>query len=143
MNRREAFGTGAGVAATVASPVNLRAQGSSAAFADRCGYVKTADGVDLFVNDWSKGRPIILTHAWPLSSDCWEQHAVALADAGHRVISYDRRGFGRSGQPRLSLWRAYPGHPIDASAGDHLPRQAPSVQAKTNAACWHLHTRLT
>ena len=33
------------------------------------------------------GRPIILTHAWPLSSDCWEQHAVALAEAGYRVIS--------------------------------------------------------
>ena len=42
---------------------------------------------------------MVLTHAWPLSSDCWDQIAIALVDAGYRVIAYDRRGFGRSSQP--------------------------------------------
>ena len=99
MTRREAPGTAAAAAATVALPMAMQAQGNSPPSVDRSGFIKTDDGVDLFVKDWGEGRPIILTHAWPLSSDCWEQHAVALAEAGHRVISYDRRGFGRSGQP--------------------------------------------
>jgi non-heme chloroperoxidase len=99
MNRREAFGTAAAAAATITLPLAAQARDSRAASPNRSGYIKTEDGVDLFVKDWGTGRPIILTHAWPLSSDCWEQHAVALAEAGYRVISYDRRGFGRSAQP--------------------------------------------
>lgn len=42
---------------------------------------------------------MILTHAWPLSADIWDYQAVALSNAGYRVISYDRRVFGRSGKP--------------------------------------------
>lgn len=99
MNRREAFGTAAAAAATVTLPLATQARDNRTTSPSRSGYIKTEDGVDLFVKDWGKGRPIILTHAWPLSSDCWEQHAVALAEAGYRVISYDRRGFGRSHQP--------------------------------------------
>jgi len=45
------------------------------------------------------GRPVILTHAWPLSADIWDIQAAALAKAGYRVIAYDRRGFGRSDHP--------------------------------------------
>jgi pimeloyl-ACP methyl ester carboxylesterase len=63
------------------------------------GGIKTRSGVELFVKDWGTGLPIVLTHAWPLSSDCWDQQAFAIANAGYRVISYDRRGFGRSSQP--------------------------------------------
>ncbi len=63
------------------------------------GTVRLKDGTHLFVKDWGRGRPVVLTHAWPLSSDCWDQHAIALVDAGYRVIAYDRRGFGRSSQP--------------------------------------------
>src|SRR5512134_4039420 len=98
MNRREAFGTAAAAAAGVALPRATQAQSNRPSSPNRSGYLKTEDGVDLFVKDWGTGRPIILTHAWPLSSDCWEQQAVALAEAGYRVISYDRRGFGRSDQ---------------------------------------------
>src|SRR5512134_1521395 len=101
MNRREAFGTAAAAAATVTLPLATQARTNRTASPNRSGYIKTEDGVDLFVKDWGKGRPIILTHAWPLSSDCWEQQAVALAEAGYRVISYDRRGFGRSAQPSV------------------------------------------
>lgn len=66
-------------------------------------YVKTRDGTDIYVKDWGEGRPVVLIHGWPLSSDMWDAQAMALADAGFRVIAYDRRGFGRSGQP----WSGY------------------------------------
>ncbi|WP_116092155.1 alpha/beta fold hydrolase [Sphingomonas crusticola] len=66
-------------------------------------YIKTRDGVDLYVKDWGSGRPVVLIHGWPLNSDSWDDHALALAEAGHRVIAYDRRGFGRSSQP----WTGY------------------------------------
>ena len=62
-------------------------------------YIKTRDGTDLYVKDWGSGRPVILTHGWPLSADSWDDVSNALADAGYRVIAYDRRGFGRSEQP--------------------------------------------
>ncbi|WP_375272428.1 alpha/beta fold hydrolase [Sphingomonas sp.] len=66
-------------------------------------YVKTRDGTDIYVKDWGSGRPVVLIHGWPLSSDSWDPQMMALADAGFRVIAYDRRGFGRSGQP----WSGY------------------------------------
>jgi len=66
-------------------------------------YVKTRDGTDLYVKDWGSGRPVVLTHGWPLNADSWDAQALALADNGFRVIAYDRRGFGRSGQP----WNGY------------------------------------
>ncbi|CAM4325094.1 alpha/beta fold hydrolase [Palleronia rufa] len=61
--------------------------------------VQTADRTELYVKDWGDGRPVILVHGWPLNADSWEHQALALTDAGYRVVSYDRRGFGRSGQP--------------------------------------------
>jgi len=66
-------------------------------------YIKTRDGTDLYVKDWGSGRPVILTHGWPLDADSWDTQALALAEAGFRAIAYDRRGFGRSGQP----WTGY------------------------------------
>jgi non-heme chloroperoxidase len=66
-------------------------------------YVKTRDGTDIYVKDWGQGRPVVLIHGWPLSSDSWDPQAMALANAGFRVIAYDRRGFGRSSQP----WAGY------------------------------------
>ena len=61
--------------------------------------VITRDGTQLYVKEWGSGRPVILMHGWPLSADSWDDQAMAIADAGMRAISYDRRGFGRSGQP--------------------------------------------
>ena len=66
-------------------------------------YIKTRDGTDIYVKDWGAGRPVILLHGWPLSSDMWDAQAMALAQAGFRAIAYDRRGFGRSAQP----WNGY------------------------------------
>ena len=66
-------------------------------------YVTTDDKTKLYVKDWGSGRPVILLHGWPLSSDSWDDQAMAIADAGYRAIAYDRRGFGRSSQP----WSGY------------------------------------
>lgn len=61
--------------------------------------ITTRDGVRLHLKDMGKGRPIVLLHGWPLSADSWDEPAAAFADAGFRVLAYDRRGFGRSDQP--------------------------------------------
>ncbi len=66
----------------------------------RTATIKTSDGVEIFVKDTGgSGRAIVMTHAWPLSADVWDYQAAALSKAGFRVITYDRRGFGRSAQP--------------------------------------------
>ena len=66
-------------------------------------FIKTKDSTDLYVKDWGSGRPVVLIHGWPLNADSWDDQAYALANAGYRVIAYDRRGFGRSAQP----WSGY------------------------------------
>lgn len=45
------------------------------------------------------GRPVVLIHGWPLSGESWKAQVSALQQAGYRVITYDRRGFGRSDKP--------------------------------------------
>ena len=65
--------------------------------------IETRDGTEIYVKDWGDGRPVIMIHGWPLSADSWDDQALPLAEAGYRVISYDRRGFGRSDQP----WEGY------------------------------------
>ena len=66
-------------------------------------YVKAKDGTALYVKDWGSGPPVVLIHGWPLNCDSWDDVSLALASAGFRAISYDRRGFGRSSQP----WSGY------------------------------------
>ena len=53
----------------------------------------------LYYQDLGEGRPVVLIHGWPLSHRMWESQVNALLEAGHRVIAYDRRGFGESGRP--------------------------------------------
>jgi non-heme chloroperoxidase len=65
--------------------------------------IKTRDGTEVYAKIWGTGRPVILMHGWPLSSDSWDDQAMAIADAGMCAIAYDRRGFGRSDQP----WSGY------------------------------------
>ncbi len=65
--------------------------------------LKIQDGTQLYFEDWGQGRPLVLIHGWPLSSAMWEHQALALGEAGFRVVTYDRRGFGRSSQP----WSGY------------------------------------
>ena len=59
--------------------------------------------VELYYEDHGSGRPVVLIHGWPMSGRSWEPQVGALIEAGHRVITYDRRGFGRSSQP----WSGY------------------------------------
>ncbi len=81
-------------------------------------FIETQDGTQIFYNDWGHGRPIVLIHGWPLNSDMWEYQAQFLANNGHRVITYDRRGFGRSGQP----WSGYDYDTLASDLNDLLEK---------------------
>lgn len=59
--------------------------------------------IELHYEDHGAGKPVVLIHGWPLSGASWEKQVAALLGAGHRVIAYDRRGFGKSSQP----WTGY------------------------------------
>ncbi len=73
--------------------------------------IETDDGTALYVKEWGEGPAVVLIHGWPLSADSWDDQALALANHGYRVISYDRRGFGRSDQP-------FEGYDYDTLADD-------------------------
>ena len=55
--------------------------------------------VELYYEDHGSGQPVVLIHGYPLNGDSWEKQTAALLAAGYRVITYDRRGFGRSSKP--------------------------------------------
>lgn len=55
--------------------------------------------IELYYEDHGSGEPVVLIHGWPLSGASWEKQTAALLQAGYRVITYDRRGFGRSSKP--------------------------------------------
>ena len=67
--------------------------------------------IELHYEDVGAGRPVVLIHGWPLSSRAWEAQIPALVDAGYRVVTYDRRGFGKSSQP-------FGGYDYDTFAAD-------------------------
>src|SRR6266567_3242434 len=60
---------------------------------------ENSGNIDLYYEDHGSGRPVVLIHGYPLSGASWEKQTAVLLAAGHRVISYDRRGFGKSSQP--------------------------------------------
>jgi non-heme chloroperoxidase len=55
--------------------------------------------VRIWYEDHGSGQPVVLIHGYPLNGDSWERQTTALLDAGYRVITYDRRGFGKSDHP--------------------------------------------
>ena len=59
--------------------------------------------IELHYEDVGTGSAVVLIHGWPLSGRSWEAQVPALVAAGHRVVTYDRRGFGQSSQP----WAGY------------------------------------
>jgi len=63
----------------------------------------TGKPLRIYYNDYGTGKPIILIHGWPLSKEMWEYQINDLVNSGHRVIAYDRRGFGESSKP----WDGY------------------------------------
>ncbi|WP_124980387.1 alpha/beta fold hydrolase [Nonlabens xiamenensis] len=74
--------------------------------------------VQIYYEDHGSGDPIILIHGWPLSGAMWEYQVPALIDAGYRVITYDRRGFGRSSRP----YRGYDYHHMALDLKDLIDR---------------------
>jgi non-heme chloroperoxidase len=67
--------------------------------------------IELYYEDHGAGKPVVLIHGWPLSGRSWEKQTTALLDAGYRVVTYDRRGFGDSSKPTF-------GYEYDTLAGD-------------------------
>jgi pimeloyl-ACP methyl ester carboxylesterase len=55
--------------------------------------------IELYYEDHGAGQPVVLIHGYPLSGRAWDKQVPVLLEAGHRVITYDRRGFGSSSQP--------------------------------------------
>src|SRR6266849_7557482 len=60
---------------------------------------ENSGNIDLYYEDHGSGNPVVLIHGYPLSGASWEKQVPVLMKAGHRVITYDRRGFGNSSQP--------------------------------------------
>jgi non-heme chloroperoxidase len=75
--------------------------------------VGTENGTDIkiYYEDHGSGQPVVLIHGYPLNGRSWEKQQRVLLDAGHRVINYDRRGFGNSSQPTI-------GYDYDTFAAD-------------------------
>jgi non-heme chloroperoxidase len=67
--------------------------------------------IELYYEDHGSGPAIVLLHGWPLDSRSWEPQLFPLLSAGYRVITYDRRGFGRSSRPTV-------GYDFDTLAAD-------------------------
>ena len=67
--------------------------------------------IELYYEDHGTGQPVVLIHGFPLDGHSWEKQVTALLEAGYRVITYDRRGFGRSSQPTV-------GYEYDTFAAD-------------------------
>lgn len=64
----------------------------------KVGKENSAD-IELYYEDHGSGPPVVLIHGYPLNGASWEKQLPALLSAGYRVITYDRRGFGKSSQP--------------------------------------------
>ena len=67
--------------------------------------------IEIHYEDHGSARPVVLIHGYPLDGNSWERQERVLLPAGYRVISYDRRGFGRSSQPTV-------GYDYDTFAAD-------------------------
>jgi non-heme chloroperoxidase len=116
MTTRRDFLAGA-LAATSALTLSLPARAQGAV---RTGKIKARDGTELFVKDsGGNGRAVVMTHAWPLNADVWDFQAAGLSQAGFRVVTYDRRGFGRS-SPTVSGYGSgvYQAYDFDTFADD-------------------------
>ena len=60
---------------------------------------ENSGAIELYYEDHGSGPPVVLIHGYPLSGRAWDKQVPVLLDMGRRVITYDRRGFGKSSQP--------------------------------------------
>ena len=81
--------------------------------------------IQIYFEDRGSGKPVVLIHGWPLNGASWERQTTALLNAGYRVITYDRRGFGMSSKPTG-------GYDYNTMAGD-LYKLIDSLQLKDAA----------
>src|ERR1700739_5078399 len=72
---------------------------------------ENSGNIDLYYEDHGSGQPVVLIHGYPLNGHSWEKQERVLLQAGYRVITYDRRGFGQSSQPTI-------GYDYDTFAAD-------------------------
>jgi non-heme chloroperoxidase len=72
---------------------------------------ENTDDIKIYYEDHGSGQPVVLIHGYPLNGHSWEKQERVLLEAGYRVITYDRRGFGQSSQPTI-------GYDYDTFAGD-------------------------
>lgn len=72
---------------------------------------ENGDAIQLHYEDRGSGQPVVLVHGYPLDGRSWEKQEAALLEAGYRVVTYDRRGFGRSSAPSV-------GYDYDTFAAD-------------------------
>jgi non-heme chloroperoxidase len=86
-------------------PRSFTAKSESADGSNLSSFVKVGQEnstpIKLYYEDHGFGPPVVLIHGWPLNGDAWEKQIAALLAAGHRVVTYDRRGFGRSTKPAM------------------------------------------
>ena len=83
---------------------------------------ENSGSIDLYYEDHGTGQPVVLIHGYPLSCRGWDKQVPVLLEDGHRVITYDRRGFGRSSQPTT-------GYDYDTFASDlHMLLEALNVR---------------
>jgi pimeloyl-ACP methyl ester carboxylesterase len=74
--------------------------------------------IEIYYSDHGAGQPVVLIHGYPLSGRAWDKQVPALLEAGYRVITYDRRGFGQSSQPVVGY--DYDTFAADLHALEHL-----------------------
>jgi len=72
---------------------------------------ENTDDIEIYYEDHGTGQPVVLIHGYPLDGHSWEKQERVLLEAGYRVITYDRRGFGQSSQPTI-------GYDYDTFAAD-------------------------
>jgi pimeloyl-ACP methyl ester carboxylesterase len=60
---------------------------------------ENSSDIEIHYEDHGAGQPVVLIHGYPLSGRAWDKQVPVLLEAGYRVITYDRRGFGQSSQP--------------------------------------------
>ena len=104
-DRRYVLTAGAGAAvAAIAAPAVAMAEGTVGnghahpASRHAADSVQAKDGTRIFFKDWGSGKPVVLSHGWPLDADAWDAQMLFLVQNGYRVVAHDRRGHGRSGQ---------------------------------------------
>jgi non-heme chloroperoxidase len=72
---------------------------------------ENTDDIEIYYEDHGTGQPVVLIHGYPLDGHSWEKQERVLLEAGYRVVTYDRRGFGQSSQPTI-------GYDYDTFAAD-------------------------